>query len=147
MNTQSISRTARALGGIAWAFDTIVRVTSKYAQKGIDKLNDRPTYYVVIEMPDKEGLIMSCFRLLPSTPYKTSFVDEPSKYDDVRIMSKKALIKFKRENKHSGYNERLKKFGHKWYKGRDLDLLVCSKVTYATNRLNYAFNIDTRRIV
>lgn len=56
MNTHTISRTARALGGIAWAFDTVVRVTGKYAQKGIDKLNNRPTYYVVIEMPDKEGV-------------------------------------------------------------------------------------------
>jgi len=89
-------------------------------------------------------LVMGYFRLLPAIPI---FVAEPSKYDDVRAMSKKELLKFKRENKHSGYNERLKKFGHKWYKGRDLDLLICSKVTYATNRLNYAFNIDTRRVV
>lgn len=90
-------------------------------------------------------LVMGYFRELPGIT-AVQFITEPSKYDDVRAMSKKELLKFKRENKHSGYNERLNKFGHKWYNGRDLDLLMCSKVTYATNRLNYAFNVNTRRI-
>ena len=66
-----------------------------------------------------------------------------SKYNDIRAMSKNQLIKFYVDNKHNGQYERLRKG---WYKGKDQDVFMSSKVTYARNRLAYAFDVNTRRI-
>ena len=52
MNFQTTTRTAKALGGIAWAFDTVIRVTTKYTSKALDKIQNRPIYSVCIDMND-----------------------------------------------------------------------------------------------
>jgi len=66
-----------------------------------------------------------------------------SKYDDIRQMNKNELIKFYVRNKHNGYYKRLKSG---YYQGKGQDVLMSSRVTYARNRLTYAFDVNTRRI-
>ncbi len=48
MNIHKTSAIARAFGGMAWAFDTVVRVTGKYGSKALDKMQNRPRYDVDI---------------------------------------------------------------------------------------------------
>jgi hypothetical protein len=55
-------------------------------------------------------------------------------YDDIRSMSKNQLRLYVRNNKHMGY---FNKPTNKWTK---LEWSTCQKVTYAKNRLRYAFN-------
>ena len=52
MNFQTTTKTAKALGGIAWAFDTVVRVTGKYTGIVLDKIQNRPIYSICIDMND-----------------------------------------------------------------------------------------------
>ncbi len=63
------------------------------------------------------------------------------KYDDIRSMTKGQLRDYIAEYKHSGYHKRLR-MGY--YKGKDNDVLIGSRVLYARNRLWYAFHLWTR---
>jgi hypothetical protein len=64
MNLANSSRMARALGGIAWGFDSVIRVSSKYASKALDRLQNRPTFQVDIEV---NGVVQKEYKRINAT--------------------------------------------------------------------------------
>ena len=78
MKLHATSKMARAVGAIAWSFDTIVRVGSKYGTKAINKIQNKPTYHIAIEVDNvvqnefesitisKVNTILQSLELLPN---------------------------------------------------------------------------------
>jgi hypothetical protein len=54
MNIQPVSRIARAIGIIALAFDTTIRVFGKYARRSIDAISDKPLYNISVSVRESE---------------------------------------------------------------------------------------------
>jgi len=54
MNIHPVSRAARAIGIIAWAFDTTVRVASRFVRKGLNAISNKPLYTISVSVKDGE---------------------------------------------------------------------------------------------
>lgn len=83
-------------------------------------------------------------RAVPSKPLSRLITKEGSKFDDVRSLSKRQLLNYIVECKHSGYEERFQQYRFRYYKDRDTDVLIASKVLYARHLLIHRHDLITR---